>query len=524
MTPSPHLLAAWIAVGCVLHDAPAARPADLDRERWRPQYHFTPAKNWMNDPNGLVYYDGEYHLFYQYNPFGDHWGHMSWGHAVSRDLLHWTHLPIALHEENGIMIFSGSAVVDWKNTSGFGKGGKPPLVAIYTGHYTQKPLQNQNLAYSNDRGRTWTTYAGNPVLDIRAKDFRDPKVIWHEQSKRWVMAVAWPVEREVRLYASPDLKHWKHLSDFGPAGAVEGVWECPDLFPLAFQGKTRWVLLVNVSAGAPAGGSGCQYFVGDFDGKTFTLDPSYPKRRAGRERAPALWLDYGPDCYSLVTWSDAPPRSGRRLALGWMSNWQYANDVPTSPWRGAMTVPRHLLLVRAADGLRLVQRPVGELRKLCAQDHIFQGRTVAEANAWIKRERVLSGPLEMVIGFGPATTGTVGVKLFKGEKEETVVAVDRRRGRAWLDRTRSGNVAFHAKFAGVSSGPIHTMGDRVLLHVVVDACSVETFVNAGAPAFTSLVFPSGHARGLELFGPTGDTAVDLFHVWQLGAPLPRFRP
>src|SRR5438270_2206233 len=242
MSPSSQrLLAGLIALTAVVSHAHSQEPY---REPWRPQFHFTPAKNWMNDPNGMVYYDGEYHLFYQYNPSGDKWGHMSWGHAVSRDLVHWEHLPVALREENDIMIFSGSAVVDWKNTSDFGKDGKPPLVAIYTGHYTKKPLQNQHFAYSNDGGRTWTKYAGNPVLDIQAKDFRDPKVLWHEPSQRWVMAVAWPVERKVRFYASPDLKDWTHRSDFGPAGSVEGIWECPDLFPLAVDGKTKWVLFV----------------------------------------------------------------------------------------------------------------------------------------------------------------------------------------------------------------------------------------------------------------------------------------
>jgi sucrose-6-phosphate hydrolase SacC (GH32 family) len=195
---------------------------------------------------------------------------MSWGHAVSRDLVHWKHLPIALREENGVMIFSGSAVVDWKNTSGFGEDGRPPLVAIYTGHYTSKPLQNQHIAYSNDRGRTWTKYAGNPVLDIGEKDFRDPKVFWHEPTQRWVMIVAWPPQRKTRFYTSPDLKRWTHLSDFGPAGSTNGIWECPDMFPLKVEGQrnqTKWVLIVNVGSGAPAGGSGCQYFVGDFDGR-----------------------------------------------------------------------------------------------------------------------------------------------------------------------------------------------------------------------------------------------------------------
>ena len=244
-------------------------------EPWRPLYHFTPAKNWMNDPNGMVYHDGEWHLFYQYNPSGDKWGHMSWGHAVSRDLLAWEHLPLALPEENGIMIFSGSAVMDETNTSGFGKDGKGPMVAIYTAHTDKN--QSQALAFSTDRGRTWTKFSANPVLDIGDKDFRDPKVIWHEPTQRWIMTVAWPVPRKVRFYSSPDLKQWSHLSDFGPAGSVAGIWECPDLFPLGIEGGgAKWVLIVNVGSGAPATGSGGQYFVGDFDGTVFNLDAPPP--------------------------------------------------------------------------------------------------------------------------------------------------------------------------------------------------------------------------------------------------------
>jgi fructan beta-fructosidase len=517
MNPSPRVPTALVALSWALCHAHEARPADLYREPWRPQFHFTPAKNWMNDPNGLVYYDGEYHLFYQYNPLGDKWGHMSWGHAVSRDLVHWQHLPVALREENDVMIFSGSAVVDWKNTSGFGKDGRPPLVAIYTGHYTKKPLQNQQFAYSNDRGRTWTKYPGNPVLDIHEKDFRDPKVIWHEPSKRWVMAVAWPIQRKVRFYASPDLKTWTHLSDFGPAGSVEGIWECPDLFPLAVDGQAKWVLIVNVGSGAPAGGSGCQYFVGDFDGTKLTLDPSYPQKKAGQKSQPALWLDHGPDFYAAVTWSDVPPRDGRRLALGWMSNWQYANDVPTSPWRSAMTVPRELRLRRTADGLRLVQKPVTELEKLRGPLHRFQGGTVGEANAWVKRSGRGSGPLEMVLEFAPATTGTTGVKLFKGEEEETAVSVDRAQGRIAIDRTRSGNVAFHAKFPGVASAPIAGADGRVKLHVFVDACSVEVLVNDGEQVLTFLAFPSQTARAVELFGPDEGATVSALDVWPLAS-------
>ena len=243
-------------------------------EPFRPQYHFTPEKNWMNDPNGMVFYEGEYHLFYQYNPAGDKWGHMSWGHAVSPDMVHWTHLPLALPEADNVMIFSGSAVVDWKNSSGFGKDGRPPLVAVYTGFRTTDRVQFQCIAYSNDKGRTWTKYSGNPVIDINSMDFRDPKVQWHDATRRWIMTVSLSAEHKVRFYGSDNLKAWTLLSEFGPAGATGGVWECPDLFELPLPGTNdkRWVLVVNMNPGSVAGGSGGQYFIGRFDGTQFVAD------------------------------------------------------------------------------------------------------------------------------------------------------------------------------------------------------------------------------------------------------------
>ena len=256
-----------------------ANPAHAEngnyKETYRPQFHFTPAMNWMNDPNGMVYYNGEYHLFYQYNPSGNTWGNMSWGHAVSRDLVHWTELPVAIPQDTQEMIFSGSAVVDTNNTTGFGKAGNPALVAIYTSADKVTGKQSQSLAYSTDAGRTFTKYAGNPVLDIGSSNFRDPKVFWYEPGHEWLMTVALSDQHKVSFYSSPDLKNWKHLSDFGPAGAAGGTWECPDLFPLpdpSNPGKQKWVLMVNLNPGGIAGGSGVQYFIGDFDGTTFTSD------------------------------------------------------------------------------------------------------------------------------------------------------------------------------------------------------------------------------------------------------------
>ncbi|MDX3748923.1 GH32 C-terminal domain-containing protein [Streptomyces sp. AK08-02] len=257
--------------------APQAVAADPPpySETYRPQFHFTPDKNWMNDPNGLVYYQGEYHLFYQYNPSGNSWGDMSWGHAVSTDLVHWQQLPLALSHDDEEMVFSGSAVVDENNTTGFGTTENPPMVAIYTSHNTSTGIQSQSLAYSTDRGRTWTKYQGNPVIDIGSRDFRDPKVQWYAPTRSWLMTVSLSVEHKVRFYSSKNLKDWTQLSEFGPAGATGGVWECPDLFPLAVDGDAnniKWVLVVNINPGGIAGGSAAQYFVGDFDGTKFTAD------------------------------------------------------------------------------------------------------------------------------------------------------------------------------------------------------------------------------------------------------------
>ena len=275
------LMAVWAACAAIASATGSTAAAQTDsvtyREPFRPQFHFTPAKNWMNDPNGLVYYKGEYHLFYQHNPFGNTWGHMSWGHAVSRDLVHWEHLPVAIPEQGNEAIFSGSAVVDKQNTSGLGTRRDPPMVAIYTSAYPDD--QEQSLAYSIDRGRTWTKYSGNPVLDDADREFRDPKVFWYEPEQKWVMVLAKAVQRKVGVYASKDLKTWEHLSDFGPANATAGIWECPDLFPLPVDGNRRnkkWVMVVSLNPGSIAGGSGTQYFLGDFDGTRFTADNVQP--------------------------------------------------------------------------------------------------------------------------------------------------------------------------------------------------------------------------------------------------------
>ncbi|HEX6984997.1 MAG TPA: glycoside hydrolase family 32 protein [Planctomycetaceae bacterium] len=480
------------------------RSDEYYREPFRPGYHFTPELNWTNDPNGLIWFDGEWHLFYQHNPHGNRWGHMSWGHAVSPDLVRWEHLPIALHEEYGVMAFSGSCVYDRENTSGFGTQDRPPLVAIYTGHGHGR--QTQDLAYSLDRGRTWTKYPGNPVLDIGEADFRDPKVFRHEPTGRWVMVVSLAVQKKIRFYGSQDLKDWTLLSEFGPAG-VEGKpnWECPDLFELPIEGEpgqTRWVLEADMGGGAVAGGSGGEYFVGTFDGTTFT--PDRPESR---------WVDYGRDFYAPITFANVPESDGRRVWIGWMNNWE-TNLVPTDPWRGAMSLPRRLGLKRTRDGLVLTQRPVKELETIRG-GHVSTGPVDLKESSGPVALPLEGQRMEIVVEFDAGTAAEFGLRVLKGEGEETVVGYDAKAGKLFVDRTRSGVVDFHPAFPGRHAGPLAAEDGRVRLHVFVDSCSVEVFGGDGTTVITDLVFPGPESDAVEFYAKGGDCRVVSCEAWKL---------
>jgi fructan beta-fructosidase len=474
----------------------------------RPLFHFTPPKNFVNDPNGLVFLGGEYHLFYQHNPEGDRWGHMSWGHAVSRDLVRWEHLPIALREQDGIMIFSGSVVFDERNTSGLGQKDAPPMVAVYTGDGHKK--QTQNLASSLDRGRTWTKFAGNPVLDLGSNSFRDPKAFWHAPSSGWTMVTVLADERKVRLWCSKDLKAWERLSDFGPAGSTKGVWECPELFKAPVEGgssgESRWVLKVDVNDGAPFGGSGGQYFVGQFDGKEF---------RAEGMKSDPLWIDYGKDFYASQTWNDAP--GSRPVWLAWMNNWQYANEIPTSPWRGAMTIPRSVALRKTGDGLRIVQSPVETLKAIRRRPRNVEARPIPAGETKIGDRGIEGLSLEIIAEFEPGDAEEFGLKVRCGEGEETVIGVDRRAGTMFVDRTRSGAVGFSPQFPGrhsvrLSAGDAH---GPIRIHVIVDATSVEAFADGGRAVLTDQVFPKPSSRGVGLFATGGAARLRSLDAWEL---------
>lgn len=485
---------------------PAAVLAQDSSNMLHPAYHFAPAANWMNDPNGLVYYDGEYHLFYQYNPFGDRWGHMSWGHAVSRDLVRWTELPVAIPETD-IMAFSGSALVDWQNDSGFGQNGKPPLVAFFTGFNPKTKIQAQYIAYSNDRGRTWTRFGDTPILDIGSTEFRDPKVFWHSGTKSWVMLVVLAVENKLAIYTSKDLKRWDKASEFGPAGARGKNWECPDLFELPVEGhpgQSRWVLGINLGDGAIGGGSGGQYFVGDFDGRRFTPDPT-------SGTAP-LWMDYGADFYAAVSWNDIPAKDGRRIWIGWANDWRYANAIPTFPSRGLMSVPRMVSLRKTAAGYRIAQAPVQEIETLRRDPVRVDELTLGEEEVAIPVE---GGSVELQLDIDVGNADQIVLALSDDQGFRTLIGVNPTVRELFVDRTRSGP-HFHDAFPDRHNAPIKIEQGRFTLRLLVDRSIVEVYADNGETTITDRFFPANGKLRWSAYARNGTATIRSLKAWQLG--------
>ncbi|MBB1339433.1 glycoside hydrolase family 32 protein [Pseudoalteromonas sp. SR44-2] len=609
-----------------------------DTELFRPAYHFTPPKNWMNDPNGMVYYQGEFHLFYQHNPGSSVWGPMHWGHAISKDMVHWEHQEIKLYPDEHGTIFSGSAVVDWQNSSGFGSKENPPLVAMYTYHDEEKAaqgaidFQTQGLAYSVDKGRTWQKYENNPVLkNPGIRDFRDPKVNWHEPTQQWTMVLA--QDDHIGFYTSKNLKDWQFESNFGLEwGSHAGVWECPDLIRVKVEGtdQYKYVLLVSINPGAPNGGSGTQYFVGDFDGNQFTLDEEYQQKLASTpaafpkglnfsdfknglskwqvtgnafhvendqqgnavlssfnqsdkvtgtilsqpftinhdyinfkiaggkhenstvmqllingeivksakgdnsgnmvERAwdvsnlkakqgqikiidteegdwghvkvaditfsdeaakakvePSIWLDYGTDNYAGVTFSDT--QENRHLFMGWMSNWQYANVVPTTTWRSAMTIPRELKLVDTPQGIRVASEPVKELQSVLSEPQIKAKLTGKNSYQLDELFNIIPGQFKFSFNF-INDNQAVDIILSADSGEQTVLTLDPVKGVMTLDRTQAGLSDFEPGFASIQTGPLDKGLKQYDIEVWVDKASIEVFVNQGIGTMTSIIFPT----------------------------------
>ena len=477
---------------CKETDKPEAA-AEIDVEPYRPAFHFTPVSGWMNDPNGMVYDGTQWHLFYQYYPDSTVWGPMHWGHAASTDLVHWKHLPIALYPDSLGYIFSGSAVLDSANTSGFGKDGVMPLVAIYTNHDTtgeksgKQDFQTQSIAYSLDKGNTWTKYAGNPVLkNPGIRDFRDPKVQWYAPGKKWIMTLA--VADHIAFYSSPDLKQWTHESDFGKtAGAHGGVWECPDLFAMECGGETIWVLIVNINPGGPNGGSACQYFTGHFDGATFKANHTETK-----------WMDYGTDNYAGITWSNT---GNRHIFLGWMSNWQYGQQVPTEKWRSAMTIPRELSMQKVGDQYYVASTPVKEMT-------VLQGDkiTMAEGSGHTIDLTADTGvnPASGRLTFTLDKAASFALEIANASGDTLVLGYDAAAKQYFIDRSKSGLVNFEQGFGKKQVAPRLSADDMLTIDLVLDKASVELFADGGLTTMTAIFFPRKPLTGIML--TTNDSA------------------
>ncbi len=492
--------------------------SSIYNEKYRPQYHFTPEKNWLNDPNGLVYYEGEYHLFYQHNPNDIIWGSMHWGHAVSRDLVHWQHLPIALEPDEELgMIFSGSAVVDKTDSSGFFQGGSG-LVAVYTSHLETEEgaVEHQCLAFSRDNGRSWTKYEKNPIIkNIGEKDFRDPKVFWHEQSEKWIMIVA--CKDRVQFYGSANLKDWSFLSEFGAETGIHGnVWECPDLIKLPVEKESdrvntkadsaeedsadteeKWLFSIGDTHGRSTGVV-TQYFIGEFDGFKFSSD--YEQ---------SFIIDHGQDLYALQSWSNLPEK--RKIWLGWMNNIGYMNQIPTKPWRGMMSLPRELKLIEKDGRIKLVQKPIEELKEL--RENIYQEEDISLAEEMTIYTEQESYELNVLIEFEEAE----GISFILNEngEQKTVVGCSIKEGKIFIDRRSSGVVDFSDNFLEYKEIDWELKNMQIEFNIFVDRSSLEVFVDGGELSITDLFFPDKAQQKIRIKTINGELKIKSFELYKL---------
>ncbi|MDP4283691.1 MAG: glycoside hydrolase family 32 protein [Bacteroidota bacterium] len=484
--------------------------------QWRPLYHFTPLKNWTNDPNGLIYINGVYHLYNQQNPFENKWGHMSWGHATSSDLVNWKHLPIAMPEaitnngKNTTWRFSGCAVLDKNNTSGLCKNGSC-IVAIYTADQPDLKKESQFIAYSNDGGMHFTQYAGNPVIDLHMKDFRDPNVTWNNQLKKWLMVVSLPQENKVRFYASGNLKNWDLLSEFGNAGLKDGIWECPSFFQLPVEGhpgKKKWVLMTSFGSSR---GTMMQYFVGNFDGKNFTNDNPPDS---------AFLVDNGDCFYAAIPWNNLP--DNQNIFIGWM----VPPSRETFPWRGQMSIPRDLSLRETKNGTRLFQEPAAviknKLSKLSGnsvielksipvnslEENIFKGKNIRGNSYWLEAE--LSVPVNGIAGFKIAQKKDKNNKIIA----ETVIGYDASKHQLYVDRTNAGNEKINRDKLIQTAGVMDSEGE-IKLEILFDKSSLEVFINNGEKVLTTYVYPDNDAGLISAFSVGGKTSIQSLKFWNL---------
>jgi len=476
-----------------------------NREKYRPAFHHTPLYGWMNDPNGMFYKDGKWHLYYQYNPYGSKWQNMTWGHSVSSDLVNWEHLPIAIRPNGLGSVFSGSCAIDVENSAGFGENA---VLAMFTSAGTS---QMQSLASSPNDGSAFDIYPGNPVLTLES-EARDPNMFWNPATKLWTLVLAHALDKEMLFFTSPDMKKWTLTGRFGKGiGAQDGVWECPDLFrlPVEGTGMSKWVLICNINPGGPFGGSGIQYFIGEFDGKTFISDTD------ASGNVPTKWLDYGMDNYALVSWSDAP--DNRRTAIGWMSNWQYAADVPTKQFRSANTLPREIGLFTAPDGgIYACSAPSPELAKLRGAlvkkvNKASVGKTPVVYQLPVKND----GLCEILVDIDAMKSTAVNLTLSNKAGEKVVMSYNPSDRTMSFDRTRSGVTDFSENFPAVTVAPTRENSGHISLRIFIDRSSIELFGNNGRFVMTNLVFPTQPYSMLSIDAESKGARIDNLKIYSI---------
>ncbi len=474
-------------------------------EKYRPAFHHTPLYGWMNDPNGMFYKDGVWHLYYQYNPYGSKWQNMSWGHSTSTDLVNWEHHPVAIEPNSLGQVFSGSCVVDSDNTAGFGKDA---VIALYTSAGIN---QMQSLAYSTDNGETFTIYPGNPIITLES-EARDPNMFWNDETKEWNLLLAHALDHEMLIFTSPDLKEWTLQSAFGKGlGAQGGVWECPDMRHLPVEGtdESKWVLICNLNPGGPFGGSAAQYFTGDFDGRKFTADTD------SEGNVPTKWMDYGKDHYATVSWSGAP--DGRNVVIGWMSNWQYAAEVPTHQYRSANTLPRDISLFKGADGqyyLRTVPSP--EL--LALRDHrtvSAKGKSFGKSPVKFALPEANDGICEINLTLNARKADKVTITLANRQGEKVDMTFDPAASTFSFDRTQSGITDFSHDFPAVVTAPTLRNSTLQSLRIFVDRSSIEVFDGEGNFVLTNLVFPGSPYTTLSLSADGGKASLNSLEIYSI---------
>lgn len=515
LAASAAVVVAFTAASCTQAESPTPVPAPgghrpSPSDPWRPAAHLTAEKNWLNDPNGLVYHDGTYHAFYQYNPRGNSWGNMSWGHSTSQDLIHWEQQPVAMEASPEEEIFSGCIVMDKNNASGLGSAENPPMVALYTSAYGKngaltQGAQAQSVAFSRDNGTTWQKYHGNPVLNLTPtnNNFRDPKITWYEPGRYWVMSTVVADAQVVKMFKSTDLLRWEYLSDFSGLGAQDGLWEVPELIHMDVADSTarKWVMLLSINPGGIAGGSGMQYFVGEFDGTHFTVENAAAPDASLNE---SQWLDHGADYYAANSISGAP--GDKPVLLGWMGNWDYAQDVPTTPWRGSMAIPRELTLVHGERRFELRSAIAGAARQTLEISGEVKSKNLTVGSSPADLGQDFRGRSQLIeLDMDLTLAKEAGLLLRQSSESGLRISFNKETGTVRVDRSQAGTSNFSPKFSPFHEVALSSPGSKVHLTILLDSSSVEVFAGSGEAVISDTFFPDWDSVGASAFSTDGDT-------------------